>query len=52
MKGLKAGDALAWVLAGSLLGMLALGAVVSVIDVPLVALILLLFVFKNNLKRG
>jgi len=45
--GLRAKDTLAWVLAGALLGMLALGVVISVMEVPRVALILWLLVWKT-----
>lgn len=45
--GLRAKDTLAWVLAGALLGMLALGMVISVMEVPRVALILWLLVWQT-----
>lgn len=50
--GLKARDALAWVLAASLLGMLALGMVISVMEVPRVALILWLLLWKTLPRCG
>lgn len=43
---------LAWVLAGSLLGLLSLGSVISVTEVPRVALILLLLLWSSGLIRG
>lgn len=51
-RGLKARDALAWVLAASLLGMLALGMVISVMEVPRVALILWLLLWQTRPNRG
>ncbi len=43
---------LAWVLAGSVLGMLSLGSVISVTEVPRVALILLLLLWSSGSIRG
>jgi hypothetical protein len=44
--------ALAWVLSGSILGMLSLGAVISVTEVPRVALILMILLWSSGAIRG
>lgn len=48
----RGADALAWVLAGSIVGMLSLGAVISVTEVPRVALILIILLWSSGAIRG
>ena len=52
LRGLRHGDPLAWVLAGALLGMLSLGSVISVTEVPRVLLLLALLVWSSGTIRG
>jgi hypothetical protein len=52
LRGCRHGDPLAWVLAGSVLGMLSLGTVISVTEVPRVALILTLLIWSSGTIRG
>ncbi len=52
LRGLRQRDPLAWVLAGSVLGMLSLGSVISVTEVPRVALILTLLMWSSGSIRG
>jgi hypothetical protein len=51
-RGLRGRDPLALVLAGSVLGMLSLGSVISVTEVPRVALILALLMWSSGTIRG
>ena len=51
-RGRHSTDALAWVLAGSIVGMLSLGAVISVTEVPRVALILMILLWSSGAIRG
>ncbi|PZO19652.1 MAG: hypothetical protein DCF26_05065 [Burkholderiales bacterium] len=51
-RGRRSADALAWVLAGSIVGMLSLGAVISVTEVPRVALILVILLWSSGAIRG
>lgn len=52
LRGLRQRDPIAWVLAGSVLGMLSLGSVISVTEVPRVALILALLMWSSGTIRG
>jgi hypothetical protein len=50
--GLRQGHALAWVLSGSVVGVLSLGAVISVTEVPRVSLILMILLWSSGGFRG
>jgi hypothetical protein len=52
LRGLRRGDPLAWVMAGAVLGLLSLGSVISVTEVPRVALILTLLIWSSGSIRG
>jgi len=52
LKGLRRRDPLAWGMAGAVLGMLSLGSVISVTEVPRVALILTLLIWSSGTIRG
>jgi len=49
---LRQGDTVAWALAASLVGLLSLGAVISVTEVPRVSLILLILLWSSGRFRG
>ena len=51
-RGRRNADALGWVMAGSIVGMLSLGAVISVTEVPRVALILAILLWSSGAIRG
>ncbi|MDZ4124955.1 MAG: hypothetical protein U1E02_12370 [Hydrogenophaga sp.] len=52
LKGLQRRDPLAWVMAAAVLGMLSLGSVISVTEVPRVLLILTLLMWSSGAIRG
>ena len=52
LRGLRRGDPLAWVMTGAVLGLLSLGSVISVTEVPRVALILTLLMWSSGSIRG
>ncbi|MDZ4100410.1 MAG: hypothetical protein U1E12_01890 [Hydrogenophaga sp.] len=52
LKGLQRRDPLAWVMAAAVLGMLSLGSVISVTEVPRVLLILTLLMWSSGTIRG
>ncbi len=52
LRGMRRGDSLAWVMAGGVLGMLSLGSVISVTEVPRVLLILTLLMWSSVTIRG
>lgn len=52
VKALQRRDSLAWVMAGAVLGMLSLGSVISVTEVPRVLLILMLLMWSSGAIRG